>query len=198
MSGPADSIRPKRGDTTGRLGKATADDILIPAWVDGVLQPVDKLAVHRQGLRHPAISVFVTRGDQILLQKRADEKYHTPGLWANTCCTHPRWGESAKACAERRLVEELGISNLRLEKLGKIEYRADVGNGLIEHEDATVFSAEAPDDLDPVPDPAEVAETAWITRADLVAALGETPERFTPWLRIYMARHHGMIFPTGA
>ena len=132
MSGPADSIRPRRGDTTGRLGKATADDILIPAWVDGVLQPVDKLAVHRQGLRHPAISVFVTRGDQILLQKRAEEKYHTPGLWANTCCTHPRWGESAKACAERRLVEELGISNLRLEKLGKIEYRADVGNGLID------------------------------------------------------------------
>ena len=75
---------------------------MIPAWVEGVLQPVEKLEAHRKGLRHLAISVFVTRGNKVLLQQRALSKYHTPGLWANTCCTHPYWGEDAPTCAARR------------------------------------------------------------------------------------------------
>ena len=61
----------------------------IPAWIDGVLTPVEKLEVHQRGLRHKAVSVFVMDGDNVLLQRRALGKYHTPGLWANTCCTHP-------------------------------------------------------------------------------------------------------------
>ena len=73
---------------------------MIPAWVEGVLQPVEKLAAHLDGLRHKAVSVFVTRGDQLLIQQRALGKYHTPGLWANTCCTHPHWGEADIDCAE--------------------------------------------------------------------------------------------------
>ena len=85
---------------------------LIPAWIDGSLAPVPKLAVHRMGLRHNAVSVFVTRGGAVLIQRRALDKYHSAGLWANTCCTHPHWGESAAACARRRLGEELGIGGL--------------------------------------------------------------------------------------
>jgi isopentenyl-diphosphate delta-isomerase len=193
-----DDTSRRRDDKRQRRDAVTGDNILIPAWVDGVLQPVDKLDVHLRGLRHPAISAFVTRGDHILLQKRADTKYHTPGLWANTCCTHPRWGEGALACAERRLNEELGITGLPLMELGEFEYRAAVGNGLVEHEVATIFTAEAPDDLATAVNTAEVAETAWVTRADLFAALDEAPDRFTPWLRIYMARHHGLIFSTPA
>ena len=81
----------------------------IPAWVDGRLTPVDKLEVHRRGLRHPAVSVFVLDGERTLIQRRALGKYHTPGLWANACCTHPRLGEEPAACALRRLREELGI-----------------------------------------------------------------------------------------
>ena len=65
--------------------------------------------MHRRGLRHKAVSVFVLVGARVLIQKRAAGKYHTPGLWANTCCTHPRWEETALACAGRRLDEELGI-----------------------------------------------------------------------------------------
>ena len=84
----------------------------IPAWVNGTLTPVDKLEVHQRGLRHTAVSVFVLHGDAILLQRRALGKYHTPGLWANTCCTHPHWDENAKTCAVRRLEEELGITDL--------------------------------------------------------------------------------------
>ncbi|MFM7446567.1 MAG: NUDIX domain-containing protein, partial [Tabrizicola sp.] len=95
-------------------------DLPIPAFgPDGVLRPVGKLAVHRQGLRHPAVSVFVLRGAEILIQQRAAGKYHTPGLWANTCCTHPMWGETAADCAVRRLSEELGISELALRHVGQ-------------------------------------------------------------------------------
>ena len=74
--------------------------------------PVGKLEVHQRGLRHMAVSVFVLDGHAVLIQQRAAGKYHTPGLWANTCCTHPRWGEEPAACAVRRLREELGITGL--------------------------------------------------------------------------------------
>ena len=105
----------------------------IPAWVDGKLTPVDKIEAHERGLRHKAVSVFVIRGRDILMQRRAMGKYHTPGLWANTCCTHPGWSESTCACAVRRLREELGITGLYPQFRHHLEYRADVGGGMIEH-----------------------------------------------------------------
>jgi isopentenyl-diphosphate delta-isomerase len=160
---------------------------MIPAWVNGTLTQVEKLEVHQRGLRHKAVSVFVMRGREVLLQRRALGKYHTPGLWANTCCTHPRWGESDLTCAARRLQEELGISGLALQRSGGIEYRADVGGGLIEHEVVEVFSAQAPAHLTPQPDPDEVMQTRWITLQALEAEVQATPEKFTPWLRIYLA-----------
>ena len=160
---------------------------MIPAWVNGTLTQVEKLEVHQRGLRHKAVSVFVMRGREVLLQRRALGKYHTPGLWANTCCTHPRWGESDLACAARRLHEELGISGLALQRSGGIEYRADVGGGLIEHEVVEVFSAQAPAHLVPQPDPDEVMQTRWITLETLEVEVRATPEKFTPWLRIYLA-----------
>jgi isopentenyl-diphosphate delta-isomerase len=167
---------------------------MIPAWVAGRLTPVEKLSVHRQGLRHKAVSVFVMEGDHILLQQRALGKYHSGGLWANTCCTHPRWGEADNACARRRLQEELGISGLAVRPAGLVEYRADVGNDLIEHEVVSVFMAKAP--LRPVlwPDPEEVADTAWTTLEELDAAIADDPLRFTPWLRIYLSEHRERLF----
>lgn len=160
---------------------------MIPAWVNGSLTQVEKLEVHQRGLRHKAVSVFVMRGREVLLQRRAMGKYHTPGLWANTCCTHPRWGETDLACAARRLHEELGISGLALQRSGGIEYRADVGGGLTEHEVVEVFSAQASAHLVPQPDPDEVMQTRWITLEALAAEVQATPEKFTPWLRIYLA-----------
>ncbi len=160
---------------------------MIPAWVNGTLTQVEKLEVHQRGLRHKAVSVFVMRGREVLLQRRAMGKYHTPGLWANTCCTHPRWGETDLACAARRLHEELGISDLALQRSGGIEYRADVGGGLTEHEVVEVFSAQAPAHLVPQPDPDEVMQTRWITLEALEAEVQASPEKFTPWLRIYLA-----------
>ena len=70
--------------------------IMIPAWVNGELTPVEKLEAHIKGFRHKAVSVFVVDGPRVLIQKRAATKYHTPGLWANTCCTHPDWHEALR------------------------------------------------------------------------------------------------------
>ncbi len=165
-------------------GEAIA--IPIPAWEGDRLVPVDKVEVHRRGLRHPAVSIFVVCQGKLLLQQRAAGKYHTPGLWANSCCTHPHWDEAPDACASRRLAEELGLIGLPLRPVGQVEYRADVGGGMIEHELVDVFLSEVETPPTPRPAPEEVQDTRWMTpealRADLIAA----PERYTPWLRIYM------------
>lgn len=168
----------------------------IPAWRDGILAPVEKLAVHEMGLRHKAVSVFVVAGTRVLLQQRAAGKYHTPGLWANTCCTHPRWNEAPDDCAVRRLREELGISGLQPEWRQRTEYRADVGGDLVEHEVVDIFLARVPDPsaLRVDPDPSEVAAVRWLELSDLVAETAEAPHRFTPWLRIYLDRHADTIF----
>jgi len=167
---------------------------MVPAFVNGVLAPVEKLEVHQRGLRHLAVSVFVMAGTSVLIQRRALAKYHTPGLWANTCCTHPRWGETAADCAVRRLREELGITGLDLRPAGQIEYRAAVGNGLTEHEVVDIFVAKADQALPLTLNPDEVCETRWVGLAELTAETKRSPERFTPWLRIYLDEHQDSIF----
>lgn len=166
----------------------------IPAWVDGQLAPVEKLEVHRRGLRHPAVSVFVMAGGRVLLQRRALQKYHTPGLWANTCCTHPIWGEAPLDCATRRLKQELGIEGLAPEWREQVEYRADVGGGMVEHEVVEVFVAEATEGLTIAPDPAEVMDWRWAELGELAREVAREPARFAPWLGIYLARHGAAIF----
>ncbi len=170
----------------------------IPAWVDGRLVAVDKLEVHRRGLRHPAVSVFVMDGDRTLIQRRALSKYHTPGLWANAVCTHPHWGEPPPAAAARRLREELGIDGLALAPRDRIEYRSEVGAGLTEHEVVSLFTGEADATLRLAPNPAEVMDLRWIGLDALRAEIAGTPAAFTPWLRIYLADHGGQIFGAAA
>ncbi|MEO9685699.1 MAG: isopentenyl-diphosphate delta-isomerase [Tateyamaria sp.] len=170
--------------------------IMIPAWVDGTLTPVEKLEAHKRGLKHKAVSVFVLRGQDVLIQQRAMGKYHTPGLWANTCCTHPDWDEPPMACATRRLQEEVGLTGLSLEHRHQLEYRADVGGGLIEHEVVEVYLGHAPDGLTALPNPEEVMAVEWVAFPDLMSMVQRHPERFTPWLRIYLADHADTIFGT--
>ena len=171
-------------------------DIMIPAIAeDDALFPVEKMAAHRAGQLHLAISAFVFDGDRLLIQRRADSKYHCGGLWANTVCTHPHWGEDPAACAVRRLREELGVTGLALSPTGVSQYRAEVTNGLIEHERVHMFRAEADRArLVVAPNPDEVAETRWVRAADLRAEIAATPERFTPWFRIYVARWPDFAF----
>jgi len=169
--------------------------IMIPAWVNGTLTPIEKLDAHVRGLKHKAVSVFVMDGQKVLIQQRAMGKYHTPGLWANTCCTHPEWDESDGDCAARRLNEELGIIGINPVYKDTIEYRADVGNGLIEHEVVAVFVAEATPDLNVSPNPDEVMATRWIDIHALSQAVENDPDLYTPWLRIYLADHLALIVP---
>jgi isopentenyl-diphosphate delta-isomerase len=167
---------------------------MIPAWVDGELTPVEKLEAHVRGLKHKAISVFVLHGNDVLIQRRALGKYHTPGLWANTCCTHPNWDESAENCAHRRLKEELGITDLALDYRNQVTYRADVGGGLIEHERVDIFVARVARRIDCVLNPDEVMGVDWVDLGKLNQMIHETPERFTPWLKIYMDEFASLIF----
>ena len=167
----------------------------IPAWDQGVLKPLEKLDVHKRGLRHKAVSVFLISDNSVLLQKRALMKYHTPGLWANTCCTHPSWLEDSIDCAHRRLKEELGIEISELVYKDKIDYKADVGNGLIENETVDVFvgSIETKNKLQMVLNHDEVSEVKWITFETLKEEILLVPSKFTPWLRIYMQDHFDQI-----
>ena len=169
--------------------------IMIPTWVDGTLTPIEKLSAHERGLKHKAVSVFINRGTETLIQRRALGKYHTGGLWANACCTHPMWNEDPAACAPRRLTEELGIADLPLKQVHHTEYRADVGNGLVEHEVVDIFVGEASAALPLAPNPAEVMDTAWVEIDELIADLAARPDRYTPWLHIYLTQHRDALFP---
>ncbi|MFN0115456.1 MAG: isopentenyl-diphosphate Delta-isomerase [Paracoccaceae bacterium] len=166
---------------------------MIPAWVNGKLIPVEKLTVHRQALRHPAVSVFVMAEDRVLLQRRAAGKYHSSGLWTNTCCTHPAWGESARDCAVRRLRDELGVTGLDPIAVGRVEYRADVGAGLTEHEVVDICLAEAPRGLPVEPNPTEVGDVRWVALDRLAAEVRTRPSDHTPWLRIYLDGHFARL-----
>ena len=167
---------------------------MIPAFVDGALVAVEKLDAHRRGLRHKAVSVFVVHGEEVLIQRRALGKYHTPGLWANTVCTHPAWEESALDCAHRRLDEELGITGLALQHRDRIEYRADVGDGMVEHELVDIFLARVTGRVPLRPNPAEVMAVDWVAKDELIRRVAQVPARYTPWLRIYLDRHLDTIF----
>ena len=167
---------------------------LIPTWVDGDLVAIDKLEAHRRGYLHKAVSVFVLCGNDVLIQRRAMGKYHTPGLWANTCCTHPHWNEAPEVCAHRRLQEELGITGLTLTHRDQVTYRADVGGGLTEHERVDIFVAQVDRRIAVALNPEEVMDTAWIDLSELARKTRAQPEIYTPWLRIYLDQHEDQIF----
>ena len=146
----------------------------------------EKLIAHQMGLRHRAISVFIFRntaqGMEILLQQRHPAKYHSGGLWTNTCCSHPYPGEETAEAARRRLQEEMGlVTNLTYK--GTFHYRATVGPNLVEDEIDHVFVGSVSPDVEPTPHPKEIAAIRWVTCNTLLAEIAEYPERFTAWLK---------------
>jgi isopentenyl-diphosphate Delta-isomerase len=139
-----------------------------------------KAEVHRTGALHRAFSVFLRdRDGRLLLQRRALGKYHSPGLWTNTCCSHPSPGEPLEVAARRRLREEMGVETA-LELACAFVYRAELANGLVEHEFDHVFVGECA--TDPHPDPAEVVEWKWVPPAELESDIDAHPELYTAWL----------------
>ncbi|MCW0485335.1 isopentenyl-diphosphate Delta-isomerase [Riemerella anatipestifer] len=154
---------------------------------DEVLGVMEKLQAHRSGFLHRAFSVFLfnTKGE-MLLQRRAGVKYHSPRLWTNAVCSHPRLGESYKAGAQRRLIEELGIDADISEKFSFI-YKAEVGDNLWEHELDYVFTGIYEGDFNLNPE--EVSEVKYISMETLDKELETNPEQFTEWFKIILKEY---------
>ena len=143
---------------------------------------MEKLEVHQKGKLHRAFSVFLFNSKgELLLQQRAAEKYHSPGLWSNTCCSHPRYGEALEDAVDRRLKEELGIFTQTKLAFSFI-YKIHFDNGLTEHELDHVFTG-VTDDI-PAPNPAEVKAWKYMSIEELQHDLKENPQLYTGWFKI--------------
>ncbi len=142
---------------------------------------MDKMEAHESGTLHRAFSVFIFNSKgQLLLQQRAIDKYHSGGLWTNTCCSHPRADETTVGAAHRRLHEEMGI-DCELTELFQFTYRHEFENGLIEHEYDHVFMGTS-DEL-PMANPEEVANFKYIDIDLLIYELVNQPDQYTAWFK---------------
>ncbi|HNP53345.1 MAG TPA: isopentenyl-diphosphate Delta-isomerase [Ferruginibacter sp.] len=153
---------------------------------DEALGSMEKMEAHEKGLLHRAFSVFIfnNRGEW-LLQQRADGKYHSPGLWTNTCCSHPQPGETIAEAAIRRLQEEMGFVT-ELEKRFHFTYKADFDNGLTEYEFDHVLTGVYNGPI--LPDPAEVKDYRFVSQETLQSQLEAAPHQFTAWFKIAYPR----------
>lgn len=168
------------------------DTILLVDDADALLGTAPKLDAHRRGLKHRAVSALVRNPKgKILLQRRADGKYHSAGLWTNACCSHPRPDESNEDAVARRLFEEMGVL-CDLQPLFIAQYRATVSNALIENELVHVFGGTFDVTVDGAvaPDPEEVSDWKWIPFDELLADVAENPAHYSVWFRHYL-QHHG-------
>lgn len=149
---------------------------------DNEVGVMDKLSAHQKGVLHRAFSVFVfnERGE-LLLQQRADEKYHSAGLWSNTCCSHPYKGELIKTAINRRLREEMGML-CETDFAFSFIYQANLENGLSEHEFDHVYFGTT--DLKPIIEQTEVKDWKYISLKDLAADIDANPQNYTAWLKI--------------
>jgi isopentenyl-diphosphate Delta-isomerase len=154
----------------------------------------EKWAVHHEGRLHRAFSIFlVDDRKRLLLQRRSRVKYHSAGLWANSCCGHPRPGERTIAAARRRLREELG-AEAALRFGFRARYCTGLPNGLIENEIVYVYFGRAPAAEDAIaPNHAEVSEVGWMTLAELARDVTRRPRQYAYWLRYYLKNHRAAI-----
>jgi isopentenyl-diphosphate delta-isomerase len=151
---------------------------------------MEKMQAHENGILHRAFSVFLYNSKgEMLLQKRAAEKYHSPNQWTNACCSHPRIDETYEQAAKRRIKEELGI-DCELEEKFWFIYKADVGQNLWEHELDHVFVGNYEGDFNLNKE--EVAEVRYISLENLNLELENNPENFTEWFKIILEeyKHH--------
>ncbi len=166
--------------------KENEEHVILVNQQDEQIGLMPKLEAHQKGLLHRAFSVFIfnTKGE-MLLQKRAAEKYHSPGLWSNACCSHPRMGEKAINGATRRLKEEMGIE-CQLTAAFNFIYKAEFENGLTEHEFDYVFVGKT--DALPNLDKLEVQDWKYMDMDALAADIAGNPDNYTQWLKIAFDR----------
>lgn len=162
------------------------DLIILVDEQDNEIGVLDKLSVHQTGVLHRAFSVFIFNlKGELLLQQRADDKYHSPGLWSNTCCSHPGPGEGSLQAARRRMREEMGME-CTIDFNFSFTYKFEFSNGLTEHEFDHVFFGKS-DDL-PNPDPAEVMDWRYMSLEDLEEDISKQPENYSAWLQICLPK----------
>lgn len=168
---------------------------MIPTWVGGDLVAVNALDTHQRGLRHQAVSVFVIHAGEVLLQRRSLSSASMPGIWSCSCWAHPRWGEPPEACAIRRLRQELGITAaLPLVARQQVEYRADIGSGMIDHEVVDVFVADMAEKPRIAFNPDHVLDVEWCSVPALFVAANSAPGNYTPWLRTCLSDYRDGLF----
>lgn len=150
-----------------------------------------KLEAHEKAVLHRAFSVFIFNdANQLLLQKRALNKYHSPGLWTNTCCSHQRDGETNIAAGKRRLQEEMGFVT-NLEESISFIYKAPFDNGLTEHEYDHILLGKF--NQEPVINPSEVADWKWMSLEEIKKDLLNQPEMYTAWFKIIFDKFYQHI-----
>ena len=153
-----------------------------------------KMEAHRKGVLHRAFSIFIfNKSNSLLLQKRSKLKYHSPGLWTNTCCSHQRDGESTIEAARRRLNEEMGF-NVDIKEICSFIYKANLKNGLTEHEFDHVLVGHT--DLNPKINIKEVEDWKWVDMSFLEQDLDRNPNIYTEWFKIIFKRVKGYILPS--
>lgn len=162
------------------------EEVILVDEFDNELGTMEKMEAHVKGVLHRAFSIFIFNSKgELLLQQRALHKYHSAGLWTNTCCSHQRLNETSSAAAKRRLVEEMGMHST-LEKAFTFIYKSKFDNDLTEHELDHVFIGE--DNELPAINPKEVANYKYISLTELQAEIDQHPEEFTTWFRICLPR----------
>ena len=178
---PRKTAWPAKGaDAVERTTDIMEDELILVDYDDNECGSMGKLAVHEKHLLHRAFSVFIFNGtgEQVIIQKRADHKYHSGGLWANTCCSHPRAGEALPDAVSRRLREEAGIE-CPVKEAGSFIYYAPFADGLAEYEYDHVFVGSYDGAF--VPDPAEAQEMKAVDVNWLRGDIAAHPEKYAPW-----------------
>ena len=163
---------------------------------DHKIGTMEKQAAHIEPHLHRTFSIFIFNSKgELLLQQRALSKYHSPGLWTNTCCSHPRAGETLEGATSRRLMEEMGMV-CPMHEVYTFIYKAPVGEGLTEHEFDHVFIGQSDDS--PIINHEEVESWKYMTVADLKDDIQLHPEHYTEWFKITfeeMLHHAKSVFP---
>lgn len=161
-------------------------DLILVNEADEPIGVMEKMEVHQKALLHRAFSVFIFNSkNQLLLQQRAFDKYHSAGLWSNTCCSHPEPGEETEVSATRRLREEMGIE-APLKHAFHFIYRASFENQLTEHELDHVFIGKYDGEI--FPNPAEVNGVAYHSVEEILDNMQTNPNQFTVWFKIILPR----------
>jgi len=158
---------------------------------DNVIGYGEKLEIHQQGKLHRAFSIFVmNKNNELMLQQRAFSKYHSGGLWANTCCSHPLKDEVLEKTIHDRLIEEMGF-DCDLDEVFHFIYHVNLNNGLIEHELDRVYLGTY--EQSPIPNPDEVVDWQWIDIDELRQDLIHNPDTYVYWLKEAFEKFYQII-----